>query len=35
MGKKPQRFLQPGDAVSLGVDGLGRQAQRIVAYKAD
>ena len=34
MGKKPPRFLEPGDTVSLGVDGLGRQAQRVVAYKA-
>ena len=32
-GKKPPRFLQPGDTVSLGVEGLGRQAQRVVAYK--
>jgi len=35
MGKKPQVFLKPGDTVSLGVEGLGRQAQRVVAYKAD
>jgi 2,4-didehydro-3-deoxy-L-rhamnonate hydrolase len=34
MGKKPPRFLKPGDTVSLGVDGLGRQAQQVVAYKA-
>jgi 2,4-didehydro-3-deoxy-L-rhamnonate hydrolase len=33
-GKKPPRFLKPGDTVSLGVDGLGRQAQRVVAWKA-
>ena len=35
MGKKPPRFLKPGDTVSLGVDGLGRQAQRVVAYRAE
>jgi 2,4-didehydro-3-deoxy-L-rhamnonate hydrolase len=33
-GKKPPRFLKPGDTVSLGVQGLGRQAQQVVAYKA-
>ena len=34
-GKKPPRFLQPGDTVSLGVEGLGRQAQRVAAYKPE
>ena len=34
-GRKPQRFLKAGDAMSLGVDGLGRQDQRVVAWKAD
>ncbi len=33
-GKKPPRFLQAGDTMSLGVDGLGQQAQRVVAWKA-
>jgi 2-keto-4-pentenoate hydratase/2-oxohepta-3-ene-1,7-dioic acid hydratase in catechol pathway len=33
-GKKPPRFLKAGDTMSLGVDGLGRQAQRVVAWKA-
>ena len=33
MGRKPPIFLKPGDTVSLGVDGLGRQAQRVVAYQ--
>jgi len=33
-GKKPPRFLKPGDTMSLGVDGLGRQAQRVLAWKA-
>jgi len=32
MGRKPPLFLKAGDTVSLGVDGLGRQAQRVVAY---
>jgi 2,4-diketo-3-deoxy-L-fuconate hydrolase len=33
MGRKPPLFLKPGDTVSLGVDGLGRQAQQVVAYQ--
>jgi len=33
-GKKPPHFLKPGDTVSLGIEGLGRQAQQVVAYKA-
>jgi 2-keto-4-pentenoate hydratase/2-oxohepta-3-ene-1,7-dioic acid hydratase in catechol pathway len=33
MGKKPPHFLKPGDTISLGVDGLGRQALRVVAWK--
>ena len=33
-GKKPPHFLKAGDRVSLGVDGLGRQAQRVVAWTA-
>ena len=34
MGKKPPHFLKAGDTVSLGIEGLGRQAQRVVAYMA-
>ena len=30
--KKPPRYLKAGDTVSLGVDGLGQQAQRVVAW---
>lgn len=30
-GKKPPRFLEVGDTVTLGIDGLGQQRQRIVA----
>jgi 2-keto-4-pentenoate hydratase/2-oxohepta-3-ene-1,7-dioic acid hydratase in catechol pathway len=32
VGMKPPRFLKAGDTVSLGVEGLGQQAQRVVAY---
>jgi len=34
LGKKPPVFLRPGDTVSLGIAGLGRQAQRVVACEA-
>ena len=34
MGKKPPRYLKAGDTVSLGMDGLGMQAQRVVAWSA-
>ncbi|PZQ48165.1 MAG: 2-hydroxyhepta-2,4-diene-1,7-dioate isomerase [Rhodovulum sulfidophilum] len=30
MGQKPPRYLAPGDIVELGIDGLGRQRQRVV-----
>jgi 2,4-diketo-3-deoxy-L-fuconate hydrolase len=30
-GKKPPRFLNAGDIVTLGIDGLGTQRQKIVA----
>jgi 2-keto-4-pentenoate hydratase/2-oxohepta-3-ene-1,7-dioic acid hydratase in catechol pathway len=33
MGMKPPRYLKAGDTVSLGIEGLGQQAQRIVAWK--
>jgi 2,4-didehydro-3-deoxy-L-rhamnonate hydrolase len=32
MGHKPPRFLQPGDVVELGIDGLGSSRQRLRAY---
>ena len=35
MGQKPPRYLKAGDTVSLGIDGLGQQAQRIVAWKKE
>jgi len=34
MGMKPQRFLKPGDVMELEVQGLGKQRQEAVAYKA-
>ena len=33
MGRKPPRFLQPGDVVELEIQGLGRQRQDIVASR--
>jgi 2-keto-4-pentenoate hydratase/2-oxohepta-3-ene-1,7-dioic acid hydratase in catechol pathway len=33
LGIKPEpRYLRPGDIVELGIDGLGTQRQRVVAY---
>ncbi|MEO6038055.1 MAG: fumarylacetoacetate hydrolase family protein [Saprospiraceae bacterium] len=32
MGLKPPRYLQPGDVVELGIDGLGVAKQKAVAY---
>jgi 2-keto-4-pentenoate hydratase/2-oxohepta-3-ene-1,7-dioic acid hydratase in catechol pathway len=34
MGQKPPRFLQPGDVVTLGIEGLGEQRQRVRAWEA-
>jgi 2-keto-4-pentenoate hydratase/2-oxohepta-3-ene-1,7-dioic acid hydratase in catechol pathway len=31
MGMKPQRFLRAGDEMTLGIDGLGLQRQRVIA----
>ncbi len=33
MGMKPPRYLKPGDVVSLGIEGLGEQRQRFVAFE--
>jgi 2,4-didehydro-3-deoxy-L-rhamnonate hydrolase len=33
MGRKPQEWLQPNDVVTLGIQGLGEQRQRIVAFR--
>jgi 2,4-didehydro-3-deoxy-L-rhamnonate hydrolase len=35
LGMKPPRFLKAGDTVSLGIEGLGSQAQRFVAWKQE
>jgi len=34
MGMNPPQFLKPGDVVSLGIQGLGEQRQRVVAWPA-
>ena len=34
MGMKPPRFLQSGDVMTLGIDKLGQQRQRVVAFQA-
>ncbi len=34
LGMKPPKFLKAGDTLSLGIEGLGRQAQRVVAFEA-
>ena len=31
MGQKPPRYLVPGDVIELGIDGLGRQRQQVIA----
>ena len=33
MGMKPPVYLKKGDQVTLGIDGLGEQAQTVTAYK--
>jgi 2-keto-4-pentenoate hydratase/2-oxohepta-3-ene-1,7-dioic acid hydratase in catechol pathway len=33
-GMKPQKFLKAGDVVTLGIQGLGQQTQRIVKFTA-
>ena len=33
LGMKPPKWLQPGDVVTLGIEGLGEQRQRVVAAK--
>jgi 2-keto-4-pentenoate hydratase/2-oxohepta-3-ene-1,7-dioic acid hydratase in catechol pathway len=33
MGQKPQRWLQPGDTIRLGLTGLGEQRQTVKAHK--
>jgi len=33
MGMKPQQWLQPGDVITLGIQGLGEQKQKVVPFK--
>jgi 2,4-diketo-3-deoxy-L-fuconate hydrolase len=33
LGMKPPVYLQPGDVVELGIDGLGKAKQQLIAYK--
>jgi 2-keto-4-pentenoate hydratase/2-oxohepta-3-ene-1,7-dioic acid hydratase in catechol pathway len=33
LGQKPPKYLQPGNTIRLGIDGLGEQMQRVVADK--
>jgi 2,4-diketo-3-deoxy-L-fuconate hydrolase len=33
-GRKPPRYLQPGDVVEMGVDGLGHQRHVVVEWRA-
>jgi len=32
LGKKPPRFLKPGDTMRLAITGLGEQRQRVLAH---
>jgi 2-keto-4-pentenoate hydratase/2-oxohepta-3-ene-1,7-dioic acid hydratase in catechol pathway len=34
LGLKPPRFLQPGDVMELGIEGLGEQRQEVVVWGA-
>jgi 2-keto-4-pentenoate hydratase/2-oxohepta-3-ene-1,7-dioic acid hydratase in catechol pathway len=35
MGHKPEpQYLKPGDTIELGIDGLGTQTQKVIAFKA-
>jgi 2-keto-4-pentenoate hydratase/2-oxohepta-3-ene-1,7-dioic acid hydratase in catechol pathway len=33
LGKKPPRFLKPGETMTLGVEKLGEQTQKLAAAK--
>jgi 2,4-diketo-3-deoxy-L-fuconate hydrolase len=33
LGMKPPRFLRAGDVMTLGVEGLGDQCQRVLAFR--
>jgi len=32
-GRKPPKYLQPGDVVEMGITGLGTQRHRVVEFK--
>jgi len=32
MGMKPPQYLNAGDIVTLGIDGLGEQRQQVIAH---
>ena len=34
-GMKPQKWLNPGDVVEVGIEGLGEQRQEIIAWSRD
>jgi len=34
LGMKPPRYLKKGEVMTLGIDGLGEQRQRVVGFKA-
>ena len=33
LGRKPPNYLRAGDTISCGIDGLGAQASRVIAWK--
>ena len=33
MGMKPPTWLKAGDVITLGIDGLGTQKQKVVPFK--
>jgi 2-keto-4-pentenoate hydratase/2-oxohepta-3-ene-1,7-dioic acid hydratase in catechol pathway len=33
LGMKPQQYLEVGDIVELGIDGLGSSRQKVVAWR--
>jgi len=33
LGMKPPQYLKAGDVVTLGIQGLGEQRQKVVAFK--
>jgi 2-keto-4-pentenoate hydratase/2-oxohepta-3-ene-1,7-dioic acid hydratase in catechol pathway len=35
LGRKPPNYLRAGDTISCGIDGLGAQASRVVAWKKE